>query len=63
MRIAGKDLKQAVIDVVPIFRGDDITYIKVQAVNIKDEFEKLCLRPEPPMVVSKKGDKIFNMIY
>lgn len=61
MRIAGKDFKQAVIDVVPIFRGDDVTYIKVQALNIKNEFEELCLRPEPPVKVNKKGERITDI--
>lgn len=59
MRIAGKDFKQSIIDVVPIFRGDETFYIKVQAVTNMEEFDKYCKRPEPP-TVRKKDNTTFQ---
>ena len=55
MRIIGKDLKQVVVDVVVFFRGEDQINFKIQSVHVGDEFDKLCLRPEPKTVTKKDG--------
>lgn len=63
MKIKGKKIEGANIEVIPIPRGDGVPDVifKAQAILDYESFNKLCPIPIPPTIVKPGGIKILNV--
>ena len=58
MKLKGQNVETPYIDYVVFPRQDEDIIFTIQAVLNYDEFDAICPRPKPPVIVSRKKGKI-----